>query len=239
MPRRRERWMRGAANITKTELKEVTDIALSMSGTSMGNIKALFDSNNLEEVEQGIKWLNELSGSAWLLSAILLYVKIFTGSLFEQSGDNWVSYVKAARKRLNMEARDITDKISSARFFIMYGKRLIERGWSPIGNLHKLSRAELATELCGDVEQTLDHLLTDSWQQFKAWYYALKPALPKSRHRKDIDASKLEIKGVKVVQFADTLSKHDRRLLESCIRRALVLMRNGQEVIITTRDATP
>ena len=53
--------------------------------TAPTNALDLFYSDNLEEIESGIKQLNEYSSKCWILSAIALYTLIYDKAIYSQS----------------------------------------------------------------------------------------------------------------------------------------------------------
>ena len=152
---------------TTDEVQTAKESAISLVQGSIVQQTAedLFYTDNLEEVEHGLKSLNEFSNKAWLLSAIVLYTVIYNNELYTQSGLSWDEYSKQARERIGIEQRDISEQLSSARFFIQHHKELERKGFDPSGNNRKLARAELATELSGDVHAVIEHLVNDSWAE--------------------------------------------------------------------------
>lgn len=215
-----------------------TAIALVSETASAGAIDDLFYSDNLEKVEAGIRRLNDLSNKSWILSAILLYTLIYNSSLYQQSGLTWNEYSKHARERLGLDPRDITEQLSAARFFIRHHAAMERYGWTPKEANRKLARAELALELCGDIDEVLRHLADDSWLAFKEWYssYKSRDGLPKpteySRDDIDIRDRRVYIRGVEAVRVSDEIPEQDRERIEGYIAQVFSAMRMGCEPAI-------
>ena len=203
-----------------------------MDDSTSINALDLFYSDDLEYIEAGIKKLNDFSSKSWLLSAILLYTIIYDNGLFAQSGLSWQEYSKEARTRLGLDAVDITNQLSAARFFIKHQKELERKGFNPIGCKEKLARAELAVKLCGDVHLVIQHLVSDSWRDFKKWYSLYKPhkALPPNeKYRPEIEVknSRFYIGRTEAVKVSDKIPEADRQQLEKCIEQIFEIMKNG------------
>ena len=91
-------------DVSVDEIEAAKNTAVSLlNGASPENAVDLFYTENLEEVETGIKRLNEFSNKAYILSAILLYTLVYNKSLYTQSGLTWNEYSKQARERLGLE----------------------------------------------------------------------------------------------------------------------------------------
>ena len=220
---------------TVDELDNARETAFMMlqDNTLTHTAQDLFYTENLEELESGIREMNEFSSKCWLLSAILLFALIYNKNLYLQSGLTWAEYASDARKRLNMEKRDISDQLSAARFFVKYHKALERKGFNPVGTSKKLSRAELALELSGSVEDTLNHLVNDSLREFTDWYqsYKYKKVLPEPTEYKrediDIKGSKFYIKGVEAVNISDDIPEQDKECLEKYIGKIFEAIKLG------------
>lgn len=225
------------ARTDEVESAKETAVAL-MNDSSAMNALDLFYTENLEEIESGIKRLNDFSNKSWLLSSILLYTLVYNKSLYTQSGLDWAEYSKQARERLGLDPRDITEQLSAARFFIKNHEALTRAGFNPIGNNRKLARAELAAELCGDSDKVIEHLVGDTWQEYKDWYssFKLKKALPaaneNARSDLQIKGDKFIIGDIEAVKVSDSISESDKERLNGYIRQIFEAMRQGYEPAI-------
>lgn len=197
----------------------------------------LLNSTNLEEIENGIKKLNEYTEKCWLLSSIVLYTMVYDKNLYEQSGLSWVEYLAQSRSRLNMDKRDVTEQLSSARFFIKNHKKLVEAGWKPSGSSRKMARAELALELSGDLDLTIQHLANDTWKDFNDWYsgYRVRVLMESPSPIKEIEIRKNEflIGGKIAVTISDDLDEEDRLKLQVYLNKIFTAMKNGEEPMFT------
>lgn len=223
------------ASIDEIEAAKETAVSL-ISDSNITTAIELFYSENLDEIESGIKRLNDFSNKSWLLSSILLYTLIYNRDLYRQSGLSWSEYSKQARERLGLDPRDITEQLSAARFFIMNHNALERAGFNPIGSNRKLSYAELATELCGDVNMTITHIVNDTWKDFKDWYsqYKQKKALPQELKRPDvqINGDKFIINGIEAVKIDDSIPSNDKARLTEYIKQIFEAIQQGYEPAI-------
>ena len=220
------------ATVDEVEEAKLTAVELS-GGRNSDGVLDLFYSDSLDDVENGIRRLNEMSSVSWLLSALLLYTLVYNQDLYRQSGLDWAQYSAQARKRLGMEKRDVTEQLSAARFFIKNHKSLVKAGWKVNGSIRKLARAEFAVELSGSVEQTIRHIVSDTWSDFNAWYSSFKvlPA-PSGISRNDIDVKGFKIRGVEAVKISEELPAEDRRKVYGYIEKIFQILRNGDEPAI-------
>lgn len=198
-----------------------------------------FNFENLTDVENNIKRLNEYSDKCWLLSSILLYTLVYDKSMYKQSGLSWEEYIIDSKKRLNMDANSISEQLSGARFFIKHHKELVKAGWKPTGMARKLARAEYALELSGSVEDTISHIVSDSWAKFQEWYAGYKYVKPLPEptkyKRDDIKINKKSgvfINGVKAYTLSDDLPEQDRVRFEKYINQIFVAIKDGYEPAI-------
>lgn len=225
------------ATVDMTESAKQTAVAL-IGETNTKNVMDLFFSDNLREVEDGIKALNEFSSKSYLLSAILLHTMIYNKTLYEQSGLDWAEYSKQSRERLGMDQRDISQYLSAARFFIKYHDTLARKGFDPNGSILKLARAELAYELCGNIDDVIDHIIKDSWWDFKSWYQSFKPSkalLTTSEYKRDnigFKGNKFTIGEVEAVTISDKISDGDRIRLQGYMKQIFEAMARGYEPAI-------
>lgn len=191
------------------------------------NIKKIFGSKKLEEVEDTVKKLGAIAGRSWLILAMLLYTVIYDQKLFEQSGMSWKEYSTEARKRLGLDPRDITELLSAARFFIQYHERLTQKGWTPLMSNRKLARAELALSLSGDIDETISHLVTDSWHGFKTWYSSFKNPSSAPKVNLRYKGGKFYVDNIEAITLSPELSKKDRGYLSRCLRLLARQMQEG------------
>lgn len=226
------------ASIDEVQTAKESAIALVQGSIVQQTAEDLFYTDKLEEVEHGLKSLNEFSNKAWLLSAIVLYTIIYNNELYAQSGLSWEEYSKQARERIGIEPRDISEQLSASRFFIQHHAELERQGFAPSGNNRKLARAELATELCGDVHLAIKHLIKDSWTEFKAWYSSFKTKkaieAPNDIKRPDIDikGNRVYIQGIEAVKVSDKIPQQDKERIEKYIGQIFESIRLGYEPAI-------
>lgn len=224
------------AGIDEVESAKETAVSLMQGNTSVDALD-LFYNDDLEYIENGIKKLNDYSNKSWLLSSILLYTLIYNKGLYTQSGLSWAEYSMASRERLGLEQRDITEQLSAARFFIMNHAELQRQGFNPVGTNRKLARAELATELCGNVHETIKHLVNDTWSDFNNWYSSFKKKNLISNSdikREDVKIkdNKFYIGNVEAIKISAKVPEEDRVRLEKYIKEIFDSIRKGYEPAI-------
>lgn len=217
------------------EIEAAKETAVALIGTSnTTNAIELFYSENLEEIEHGIKTLNEFSNKSWLLSALLLYTLVYNKDLYMQSGLAWSEYSKQSRERLGLDPRDISEQLSAARFFILHHEMLSRAGFDPSANHRKIARAELATELCGDVNETVKHLVNDSWLEYNIWYSSFKkkkkPGIKNSEYQ--IDGDKFMINGVEAVNISDSIPENEKNRINGYLKQIFEALQQGHEPAI-------
>lgn len=224
------------ASIDEVESAKETAVAL-ISNSTTPDALSLFYTEDLHEIEAGIKKLNDFSNKSWLLSSILLYTLIYNKNLYLQSGLGWADYSKQARERLGLDPRDITEQLSAARFFILNHEELERAGFNPVGNNRKLARAELATDLCGNVHETIRHLVSDTWQEYNDWYSSFKSKkklLENDKVRSDIkvENNKFYINGIEAVKISDSISENDKEKLNDYVKQIFETIQQGYEIAI-------
>ena len=69
------------ASVDEIEAAKETAVSLIADSNTTTAIE-LFYSDNLDEIESGIKRLNDFSNKSWLLSSILLYTLIYNKDLY-------------------------------------------------------------------------------------------------------------------------------------------------------------
>ncbi len=228
------------ASIDEVESAKETAVALMQGNTSVDALD-LFYTDDLEYIENGIKKLNDYSNKSWLLSSILLYTLVYNKGLYTQSGLSWEEYSKASRERLGLEQRDITEQLSAARFFIINHEELQRQGFDPVGNNRKLARAELATDLCGDIHEVIKHLVNDTWSEYNEWYSSYKPRKTNWDDIKndeiEFNDSKIIIKGKTAVSFSKSIPEEYKARLEKYFEQIVKSIRQGYEpAIISVYD---
>ncbi len=223
---------------TEDEIENAKQTAVALIGQNTSkNAIDLFYTDNLEEIENGIRNLNEFSSKCWLLSSILLYTLIYNHNLYQQSGLDWFHYAKQARERLGIDNREITEMLGAARFFIKYHEALQREGFVIEGSNRKLARAELALKLSGDVNATIKHISHDTCREFNTWYSYFKKKtklLQNDRRREDVrsESGRFFIGDVEAVSFSDRLSEDDSARLREYMRQIFDAIRNGYEPAI-------
>lgn len=225
------------ASVDEVQVAKESAIALVQGSIVQQTAEDLFYTDNLEEVERGLKGLNDFSNKAWLLSSIILYTIIYNNELYAQSGLTWEEYSKQARERIGIEQRDISEQLSSARFYIKHHAELERQGFDCSGSPRKLARAELATELSGDVHAVIKHLVNDTWVEFKEWYSSFKEKAieaPSDIKRPDIDikGKKVYIQGIEAVKISEKIPPNDKERIEKYIGQIFDAMRKGLEPAI-------
>ena len=191
------------------------------------DIERVCSSNNLEDVEEAVKKLAGLTSKCWLMLALVLYTLIYDTKLFEQSGLSWQDYSSTARLRLGLDQRDITELLSAARFFIRHHEKLIESGWSPLTSMKKLARAELALRLSDDLDETIEHLVKDSFRGFKRWYSSKKSPSTTPEVNLHIKNGKFYVGDTEAITLSKELTKRERGYLRKCISHMVKQIQSG------------
>lgn len=137
--------------------------------------KVDFLSNDSEEIVRNIKTLYGISNICWLAAALLFHRLVYNIREYEVSNLTFMEYLKMSKERVGIRPQDVSDMLSAARFFLKYYDILVAKGWTPNESPRKLVRGELALELCDyDLSIVTDHLVKDTWIEFKKWYTSLK-----------------------------------------------------------------
>lgn len=216
---------------TTDDFFKARETALALVENKPVDIDSIFDYKSLEMVENGIKSLNEYSDKCWLLSSILLYSMVYDKAMYQQSGLTWQDYIADAKNRIGMDSRDISESLSSARFFISYYDSLRRAGWTPNGSARKLARAELALEICGSIDDVVTHLVNDSWREFKDWYSSFKqiPAIPVEDKRPDIVIKNhvITINNVQAVTISKDIPQEEQNKLEMYLEQIYNIIKQG------------
>lgn len=224
---------------SSNEIENAKETAVALLGDASNKMAIdLFYTDNLEEIEQGIRNLNEFSNKSWLISAILLFTLIYNKNLYAQSGLNWADYAKQSKERLGIDQRDITEQLYASEFFIRYHKQLERAHFDPVGANRKLARANLALKLSGDLPAVIKHLCNDTFRDFKTWYQSFKKskALPKINEsvRDDIGykGNKFTIKGIEAVTISDKIPPEEKQRLQRYMKTIFEAIANGYEPAI-------
>lgn len=227
-----------AVNFDFEKLAKARESALAVIGTnSVPDVNILLDSENLEEVEKGIKALNTISKKSWLLSSILLYTIVYDQNLYLQSGLNWDDYVKESKERLELSPRGISDQLQCAKFYIEHHSALLRKGFQPT-NIEVLARAQLALELTGDIDAVIDHVSSgESFRDFKSWYQSFKPAsyLPPTEYQRPdivIESETVKINGIEPVHISEELPAEEQQRLQGYIQKIFMAIKDGYEPAI-------
>lgn len=228
------------ATVDEIERAKETAVAL-MSDTPSTSALDLFYTDNLQEVETGIKKLNEVSNKAWILSAVLLYTLVFNHDLYTQSGLSWEEYTAEARTRLGVSQATVSNQLSSARFFIQYHEALERAGWTPDDSYTKLARAELALSLCGNIDEVIKHIVNDSNSEFKKWYTSLKDDKLLGDDVEELKRDDIEIKGrsfyirgIESVTISENIPEEEKDRIQGYITQIFEILQQGYEPAIVS-----
>ncbi len=227
---------------TIDEIESAKETALSLiSDTPSNSALDLFYTDNLQEIETGIRRLNEVSNKAYILSSVLLYTLIFNNDLYTQSGLSWDAYTAEARQRLGVSQATISNQLSTARFFIRYHNALERAGWKPDDSYSKLARAELALSLCNNIDEVIEHLINDSSSEFKKWYTSIKDGKKLSVYIQDlkrddikIDGNRFYIKGIESVTISDDIPSEEKERIQTYITQIFEILQQGYEPAIVS-----
>lgn len=216
----------------KDSVEKAKDTVVELTRESTPqNTLDLFYSDKLDEVESGIRKLNEFSTKCWILSAIALYTIVYDNNLYQQSGLSWKDYASESRKRLGMDKYEVTEQLAGARFFIKNRDRLLKAGWTTSVPNRNLARAELAVELSGSNSQTIKHIVNDSWREFKDWYSSFKelPSATEEDKRPDIKINKktITIGGIQAVKISDNLPEETQEEIQSYLNQIFTALKQG------------
>lgn len=220
------------------EFEEAKSTVVSLIGNNnANNALDLFYTDNLEEIENGLKNLNNMSSKSWILSSLILYTVIYNESLYQQSGLTWNDYLRESRERIGIDQRDVSEQLSAARFFIKYNKLLLSKGFDFVGANRKLARAELALELSGDISLVIEHICNDSWREFQSWYQSFKVvSLPSpTEYKRDdivIDNNKVYINKIEAITISTELPQDERDKITNYVTQIFEAIQSGYEPAI-------
>lgn len=226
------------ATVDQIDEAKQTALALLDDSPMQRTIDSLFYEKDLKVIESGIKRLNDFSNKSWLLSALLLHSIVYDKGLYSQSGLDWAAYSASARERFGLDQREISEQLSAARFFVKHHNALIRYGWNPNVPRHNLSTAELAYDLCGNIDEVISHLVSDSMRGFRDWYQSFKKqkklGVQSEFIRNDIEIKKGKcyIGKVEAVKVSDKIPESDRVRLQEYIEQIFEAWRHGDELAI-------
>lgn len=220
-------------------LRNARESALMLMGDEKKSIDTVdvFDSDSLETVESGIKRLNEFGNKCWLMSSILVFSIIYDKQMYRQSNLLWNDYIQQSKERLGLEARELSEQLSAARFFIRNHRSLVRAGWNAAGGFRKLARAELAAELSGSTKDTIQHLVHDTWAEFYSWYSGFKkvvalPICESPRNDIKIKGRHITINGIEPVKISDDLPEEEQTRIYGYLEQIFEAIKNGYEPAI-------
>lgn len=218
-----------------------TVIELTKAGAPTNTVD-IFNSHNLEEIENGIRQLNEFSSKCWILSALALYTLVYDKNLYEQSGLDWITYQRQAKQRLGLDPRDVSEQLSGAKFFIANRVRLINAGWTTAVPNQSLARGLMAYGLSGDLDATIEHMIHDTQKGFREWYQSFR-AIPATTAdaRPDIVITKtgVKINGIDAVRVSDALPVNEKAKINHYLEQIFTALKNGEvPAIVPVYDET-
>lgn len=221
---------------SKEAIEEAANVALQLSNQSeVPDITKVMQSGNLETVENGIRTLNDFADRCWLLSSVMLYTIIYSNNLYEQSGLTWTEYIKESKQRLHLEPYELSSRLSSARFFIAHNKLLVEQGWTPQGNAEKMRFAEKAAEVSGSIEETVEHLCTDSKRGFREWYKSKETIETREKAKPDnitLMKNHVLINGIPAVSVSSKINEDDAEDYNKYIQEIFRILKEGRYPVI-------
>lgn len=222
--------------IDATALEKAKHTALELTQDyAPTNIESVFDEQNLDAVESIIKNLNDYSSKCWILSALAVYTLVYDKNLYTQSGLTWSEYIQQSKERLGLDKRELSEQLSSARFFIKNKNALIRYGWTTSTCKQSLARGELAYELSGDIDETCKHIAQDSWANFRDWYqsFDLKKAIPEPKNTSyTIKNRKAYYNDIEAVKVSDELPEDEQSRFVGYIEQIFDALAQGYEPAI-------
>lgn len=210
------------------------EVAFSLMDSSISpkTLNDAFNSKDLASIETSIVKLNEFANKCWLISSILLYSIVYDKQLYQQSGLSWEQYKAESKKRLGMSKDDISRSLTSAKFFIRYHDALLRAGWTPQNSSFKFSFAQQALELSGSLDETIKHLVSDSFREFRAWYGQFRaiPAIEIKDVRPDIEITNhnIKINGINAVTISDELPNTEKENIEYYLEQIFTALKRGE-----------
>lgn len=209
----------------------------------------LLNIQNLEDAEKSIKTLHKYADTCWLLSSLIMYSVIYDKELYKQSGLEWTEYIAQAKKRMNIDRRELYEALTVARFFVNHCDKLIEKGWTPKNSFRKLRSCELALELCGDIDMVIDHLISDTIVEFRNWYSSFRVVTPlpssqqknENKKRKDIVISnnQVTINGEPLysISTSENIPEEDKIAVNKYLIQIYEALRSGYIPVISFKES--
>lgn len=127
---------------------------------------SILRSNNLADLEQGIRAAKKVGDMAWYVIACAL-TKILDGGLYAQTGLSKDKYKLQIRARLGIDARKLSDFLTAGRFLVQHGQKLIDRGWQPEGMESKIRIASRLKKQVKSEAKVLDALMSKSTEDLR------------------------------------------------------------------------
>lgn len=203
-------------------------LALTSAKNNTLELSSFINFTSLEDVENGIRQLNDASNSAWLLSSLLLYQCVYDKKLFSQSGiDSWEDYVFNAKKRLGMSRQQVSRSLMAAKFFIEYNDKLMEKGYTP-KVFQSLAFAYNAVNQVGDVDTVIDHLINDSAHDFEDWFRSFKDVQKLDAP----NADSVTIGGQNLFIMSNDVEEKDKEQFMTLISQVYAAVKDGYEPAI-------
>jgi len=225
-------------NETLSVLEQAKESAKDLLETEKPYLDTVFEGKTLADVENGIKNLNNYAEKCYIASALALYSIIYDKQLYTESGLPWEEYTKQTKERLGIDRCELSRQLTSARFFVKHHKQMLKAGWKPEGSRRKLEKAEYVLSLSGSVQQTIKHLVKDTWREFFDWYSSLieKPkalSLPEDPKVKvSMYQGKFYLNDIEAVKVSEELPVTERMKLNQYIEQIFESISAGYEPAI-------
>lgn len=161
-------------------------------------------SDNLDDLETGIIAARKVGDFCWYAIACSI-AKIIDGGLYTQAGLSQKEYVLQTRERLGIDKRRFHEFLSSGRFLIDHGQKLLSMGWRPEGMQKKIQLANTAKKVVKSEAKLLDHIMNDSIDKFRALISKGKSKINSKGPKQDsnLDGRKLLLAGKHIATIED------------------------------------
>lgn len=182
-------------------------------------------SNNLEEIEAGIK--ETIRGVSWAnLTLCLAFAKIDGEALYVQAGyKSYLQYLDQAEERVSMPRQTISDYKRMGETYLKYKADLQLSGFKEEGNLHKLRFLERALEL-HNPDEVFKRIANDSFRGFKDYAAGGSPSeRPDSRPVRQyipeihITPKRIMVDGRNILNFSRDLDERTREELTDYLKK--------------------
>ncbi|MCM1220318.1 MAG: hypothetical protein NC548_38130 [Lachnospiraceae bacterium] len=187
-----------------TDLSDILTIEVPIIADAAYNTDIL-QSNNLDDLEQGIRQAKKTGDFAWYVIAVSL-AKIIDGGLYIQAKMTQKEYKEHIQARLGLDNRRVSDFLQAGRFLIDHGQKLINLGWRPEGMQVKIRLANSAKKAIKNETKLLEAIMHESNAGFRALIsqkkYKKKSPMSSSISQKD---SKLYLDGKEFLSVAPNL----------------------------------